>query len=201
MNTKMRPVGRPSEIKVYLQHVAALFRPSIAVVAFEVHKSEPGDVSGWSDDDMELLIAEGRRQIDRQVADLERVRSRSQFLFTTVLGLLVIVFGTVHAIAGPDSHRVFLAVFLWCGSVVSILLGLLGTAALIATRKDLKIVDAAILSRVTPPVLAQLAIGYADAVRTGENSVATALTVQRDAVLLVIVGASAYMAAWLLAIL
>ncbi len=201
MNTGQRPAGRPSEIKVYLLHVAALFRPSTAIVAFAVHQSEPGDVTGWPDEDQELLIAEGRRQIDRQIADLERVRSRCQFLFTTVLGLLVIVLGTVRTIAGPDSHRVFLALLLWCGSVISIILGLLGTAALITTRKDLKIVDAAILSRASPPVLAQLAIGYADAVRTGENSVATALTVQRDAVLLVIVGAFTYMAAWLLAVL
>jgi len=171
------------------------------VPAFEVHPGQPGDLGGWSDDDHQLLITEGRRQLDRQIADLERIRSRCQFLFTTALGFLVVVFGTVRTIAGPGSHRVLPALLLWCGAVVCIVVGLLGAAALITTRKDLQIVDAAVLSRTAPPVLAQLALAYADAVRTGENSVATALTVQRDAVLLMTVGAFIYATAWLLAVL
>jgi hypothetical protein len=199
--TAERPSRRPPEFKVYLLHVAALFRPSTAVPAFDVHPGQPGDLSGWSDDDHQLLITEGRRQLDRQIADLERIRSRCQFLFTTALGLLVVVFGTVRTFAGSGSHHVLPALLLWCGAVVCIVVGLLGTAALITTRKDLQIVDAAVLSRTEPPVLAQLALAYTDAVRTGENSVATALTVQRDAVLLMTVGAFIYATAWLLAVL
>jgi hypothetical protein len=167
------------------------------VPAFEVHPVQPGDLDGWSDDDHQLLIAEGRRQL----ADLERIRSRCQFLFTTALGLLVVVFGTVRTIAGPGSHRVLPALLLWSASIVCIVVGLLGAAALITTRKDLKIVDAAILSQTAPPVLAQLALVCADVVRTGGNSVATALTVQRDAVLFMVAGASVYATAWLLAVL
>jgi hypothetical protein len=174
-------------------------RPSTAVPAFEVHADQPGDVSGWSQDDHQLLIAEGRRQLDRQIADLERIRSRCQFLFTTALALLVVVFGTVRTIAGPSSHRVLPALLLWCVSILFIVLGLLGAAALITVRKDVQIIDAARLSRTAPPVLKALALAYADAIRTGENSVATALTVQRDAVLFVVVGATAYATAWLLA--
>jgi hypothetical protein len=199
MSAPDRRSRRPSEIKVYLLHVVALFRPSTAVPAFEVHQGELGDVSGWSHDDHELLIAEGRRQLDRQIADLERTRSRCQFLFTTALGLLVVVFGTARTIAGPGSHHVLPALLLWCLSIVCMVLGLLGTAALITARKDVQIIDAARFSRTTPPVLETLALAYADAVRTGENSVATALTVQRDAVLFVVAGASAYATAWLLA--
>ena len=50
-------------------------------------------------------------------------------------------------------------------------------------------------------MLSQLAAGYADAVRTGENGVATALTVRRDAMLFVAVDAFMYATAWLLAVL
>ena len=201
MSAVGRPSGLASEAKVYLLHVAALFRPSTAVPAFEVHPIQPGDLTGWSYEEHELLITEGRRQLDRQIGSLERIRSRCQFLFTTAFGLLLVIFGTVRTIAGPGSHRVVLALLLWCGSIICIVLGLFGAAALITTRKDLKIVDTAVLSRTTPPVLPQLAVAYADAVRTGENSVATALTLQRDVVLLVTVGSLAYGTAWLLAVL
>jgi hypothetical protein len=135
MSAVDRPSGSAAEAKVYLLHVAALFRPSTAVPAFEVHPIQPGDLSGWSCDEHELLIAEGRRQLDRQIGSLERIRSRCQFLFTTAFGLLLVFFGTVRAIAGPGSHRVALALFLWCGSIVCIVLGLLGAAALITALK------------------------------------------------------------------
>jgi hypothetical protein len=201
MSTPERYSWRPSEIKVYLLHVVALFRPSTDVPAFEVHQGQVGDISGWSRDDHEMLIAEGRRQLDRQIADLERIRSRCQFLFTTVLGLLVLVFGTVRTIGGPESHRVLLALLFWCVSIICLVLGLLGTAALITARKDVQIIDTARLSQTAPPVFKALAPAYANAVHTGENSVATSVTVQRDAVLLMVAGALAYASAWLLAVI
>jgi hypothetical protein len=52
---------------------------------FDVHRAEPGDMSKWEDDDLNLLIDEGRRQLDRQGSDLEQIRGRAQFLFTTTL--------------------------------------------------------------------------------------------------------------------
>jgi hypothetical protein len=50
-----------------------------------------------------------------------------------------------------------------------------------------------------PPVLPKLAASYSRQVGKGANTVATLLTVHRDAVLLVMLGAISWGAAWLTA--
>jgi hypothetical protein len=183
-----------SEPAVYLAHVAALLWPGVRVPAFPVHQISAAPINGWSGEDAKLLIDEGRRQLDGQTADLDRIRSRAQFLFTTSLAFLLVVLGTAR-VPGLDGLPTFLA---WLTAVVLTLLGLLGSASVLVSRSDLGGVDAASLTHSDPPVLAALAGSYGEVVRVGADTVATRLTVYRDAVWCVTVGALAYVGAWLL---
>ncbi|MGI5271023.1 hypothetical protein ACQEUU_17845 [Nonomuraea sp. CA-218870] len=187
----------PSEAAVFLQYVLGLW-PGRRVPVFGVHSVEPGDTSNWPEVDLIVLVEEGRRQLDRQQSDLEYIRGRAQFLFTTALGLLVVIFASAASIIAALSIWAFIAWFL---GVFSTTLGLLGAAAVTVARKEVGMIDSTRLSRQQPPIHQVLAAAYARTVRIGENTVATHVTVLRDAVLLVIVGAVAHAAAWLFTVL
>jgi hypothetical protein len=169
--------------------------------AVDVYQAEPGDMEDWDEREIELVVQEGRRQLDRQRNDLEGVRNRSQFLFTTCIGLLAITlagYGIVLSTGGP-SLLPWLFVILVL-SFTSIVAGLLGAASVIVARKEMGGIDTALLSQQEPPVQHTLARSYARTVRHGENTIATQITVYRDAVLLVLIGAICYGVAWLVAI-
>jgi hypothetical protein len=79
---------------------------------------------------------------------------------------------------------------LWNLGLILIVLGLLGAAALMSVRSTFGMVDAALLSQEAPPVLRLVARAHAEFVAEGENTVEIRLTVFRDAVMLVVVGAA-----------
>ncbi|MFI6713286.1 hypothetical protein ACIBF7_43130 [Nonomuraea sp. NPDC050478] len=187
----------PSEGGVYLQYVLGLW-PGRRVPVYDVHRLEPGDMTGWQESDLTTVIDEGRRQLDRQHSDLEHIRGRAQFLFTTALGLLVVIFASVPSIVASLSLWAFL---IWFVGALGTALGLLGAAAVTVARKDIGWIDTTRLSRQQSPIHRELAAAYARAVRTGENTMATHITVLRDAVFLVVVGAVAHAVAWLSVVL
>ena len=186
----------PSEWRIYLQQLPGLW-PGKAVPVYEVHNIEPGDLHDWSDEDLTILVEEGRRQISRQSEDLERVRGRAQFLFITTLGLLSLLLAAVGDIASVDSPWAFL---IWSFGVLTVAFSLLGAVAVVVANKEVGIIDTARLSRQHNPILPELAAAYARVVRKGENTNATQITVYRDAVLLVLVGATLSGMAWFVAV-
>jgi hypothetical protein len=183
------------EVVVYLAHVVALFRPGMRVRQFQVHPGGVGSLEGWGDDDFRLLVEEGRRQLDRQRTDLDRIQARSQLLFTTAGVLLALLVSESSVV----QHHGFAVFMLWYLGLVLIVLGLLGAAALMAARGTFGMVDAALLSQEAPPVLGSVARAHAELVAEGENTVGTRLTVFRDAVMLVVVGAALQAGVWLAA--
>ncbi len=68
----------PRESVVYLQHVVALFRPNRPVPSFDAYRQTPRGLADWEAQDLKVLIEEGRRQLDRQRQDLERLQGRAQ---------------------------------------------------------------------------------------------------------------------------
>ena len=66
-----------SELEMYCAHLLGLW-PGKTVPVFLVHTTEPKDVSVWEEAEQELLVAEGRRQLDEQQKQLEQVRGRAQ---------------------------------------------------------------------------------------------------------------------------
>ncbi|MEU8205858.1 hypothetical protein [Streptosporangium sp. NPDC049046] len=186
----------PSEVTVYLRHLSGLW-PGRKVPVFALHRVEPGEMRDWDSVELTLLVEEGRRQLDRQLSDLEQIRGRAQFLFPTALALLLVVLASVQTITAAPTPWSFVV---WCVSITSTMLGLLGSAAVTVVRKEIGTIDSTRLSRQSPPILPILALSYARTVRIGENTVATHITVFRDAVLLVLLGVITQGFAWLLAV-
>jgi hypothetical protein len=181
------------EAVVYLLHVGALFRPGASVRSFAVQSDKVGPLEGWDDADLKLLIEEGRRQFDRQRADLDRIQTRSQWLFTAAGALLALLISEVDIIAIHGA----IVFIVWYLGLVLVTLGLLGAAAVMSVRSTFGRVDAAHLSQQLPPVLQVVAREYAERAADGENTVATRLTVFRDAVLVIVVGAALQVGVWL----
>ncbi len=181
------------ESAVFLIHIVALLRPGTQVPVFKQHPVEPRETDGWNADHT-LLIEEGRRQLDHQLGDLERIRGRSQFLFTTALALLT---GVVASAKVLLLANVF-GLLLWFGAVVLGALGMLGAASLTATSGEFRGIDAASLTYSRSPIKSKVAAAYARSVKTGANTVATRLTLYRDAVFCLVVGAALFGTAWII---
>lgn len=186
--------GLKAEAWIYLLHVASLGWPGVTVRRHDVHRIQPGDVSAWPEDDLRLLIEEGRRQTDDQINDLERIRGRCQYTFTIALAQLALVLALVKVSGFTLGPFV-----LWCVAVVMTTLCMLGSASIMVAKSEFYAVDAAITSQEQTPILASIASDYAKGVGVGANTVATRLTVFRDAVWCLVVGAAFFSGAWLLA--
>jgi hypothetical protein len=188
--------AKPKEAWVYLRNIGGLW-PGLQVSVFEVHNVEIGDLSTWSDTELALALDEGRRQVDRLFTELEKVRVRGQFLFTSTVALLVVVLAGRYTILAAKND---IPLALWVLGIAVIGLGMLGTASIIVSRKDLRAIDTAMLTTTTErPLLRELVAAHARSVKESTNTVYTQITMFRDAVWVVMVGAIIYGIAWIIA--
>lgn len=191
----MRTAGRPLAAKrreiansqlIYAAHIAGLIRQGKPVPVYHAHRNEPGSLDAWKEEDLRLIIDEGRRQLDQQLGDLESLRGRAQFLFTVTVPLV----GALGALADDAYHHSCgWAFVLWCLATLTGAYAGLGAAAVMTVRADFSVIDSARLSTYAPPILARLAGDYSRMLGTGANTVATRLTVLRQAVVWVIASA------------
>ncbi len=187
----------PNEAILYLCQFRGLW-PGAKVLTLDVHTAQPGDLEGWSDEELQVLVGEGQRQLDGQTAELERVRSRSQARFTTnlVVGGL---YGAVFGLASSNSDTV--AIVVWLAGALLWLSSTLGALSIVVGNRELGAIDSTRLSaQPAGGVLRALASGYARAVKSGANTCATVLTVFRDAFLLASASALVLGVAWMMAI-
>lgn len=193
---KAEPPKQPREWLVYLRHVLALFWPGANPGQFVAHRGTPGDVTPWDREAVAVLIEEGRRQVDRQRAELDRVQGRAQFTFTVAVTVLVAL-----ATLAPDVRDATgIVQFGWAVGLGFLLLGMLGAAALMSVRATVGGIDASNLSNEGPATaVTAVAQGYANIVAVGENTVATRITVYRDAVFLTVTGALIHGVYWVTA--
>lgn len=141
----------------------------------------PGELDGFDDESLRLLVDEGRRQIDSQAVRYRHTTDRAQVLVT--ISLIAIPFwvgvyqlttktkGWEHAVSGA----------LWALGGLGILAGLAAAAAVIVAKASFAQIDTTQVSGWKPPVLKGLAADYASAVRMGEVTVADRVTVFRQA--------------------
>jgi len=179
---------------VYLVHVLALITPGEQVPLHRAHQIYPRELTGWETEDLEIMVAEGRRQADRQLADLDQMRTRAQWLFTVGAPIVVAIAAVWPDVDKSDSGW---ALAVWLIGLVFATYGVAGAAAIMTVRADLESIDTAVLSGYEPPVLAKLAADYAAMLATGENTVATRLTVFRQAAVFLIIGSYAGLSVWL----
>ena len=181
------------EAQNYLRHLAGMLLPGVKVTVPIVHTTKPLTLEKWEDAGLQSVIDEGRRQLDRQSARFDRVRTSAQLLFTTALGLLVVMAASAHRVLMRD----YALVIAWVFGLVVVAIGVLGAAALLTVQSEFGAIDTALLTYSGPNPLRPLAEAYSQQVRTGEDTVAARVTVYRDAVWLVLLGASVQLVVWL----
>lgn len=185
---------RYEEVVIYAQHVLALFWPNKESPAIEADRNQPGDVSDWPTSDLELLVEEGRRQLDSQHGDLERIRGRAQVLLVLALALEGTIASLQASVTKVDNIAVW---FVWVIAILAGAWSVLGAAATSVVRADMQMIHAAVLSRRDTPILPRLAADYAAMVMDGENQLATRLTNLRHAVTWLLLAAIFGLLTWL----
>jgi hypothetical protein len=179
--------------RIYARHVLALFIAGAGAPVQDADRNEPGDQSTWTDEQIDLLIDEGRRQLDRQVEDLERVRLRAQVTFVVGLALLGAAGSVRSAISSANEVALWV---LWGLALAVTAWAILGAAATAVARADMNMIHATVLSQYTGDVKRQLAHDYAKSAPAGESQVAARLTNLRVAVAYLLLGAALALGAW-----
>jgi hypothetical protein len=168
---------------VYFAHIAGVLLPGEELPQHRAHPTSAQPLDNWPTEDLSLMIDEGRRQLDRQLSDLERIRGRAQWLFTVGAAITTALAGGFVA---EGSHGWLFV--LWILGLALLVIGVGGAAAVMTVRADFKTIDTAVLSGYKPPAQSALARDYSRMLRLGEDTVATRLTIFRQAVLYVILG-------------
>lgn len=168
---------------VYFAHVFGLLLPGESLPQHQAHRIGARPLYNWGEDDLFLMIDEGRRQLDRQLSDLAGIRGRAQWLFTVGAAITAVLAG---ALLSEASYGWVLV--LWILGLALLVIGVGGAAAVMTVRADFGMIDTAVLSSYRPPVRYALARDYSRMLRVGEDTIATRLTIFRQAVLYVILG-------------
>lgn len=188
---------RFKELRLYVNHVFGLW-PGRHVRVVAVHSYEPHDMEGFTDSDVLLVIDEGRRQNDYQLSHLENVRGRAQFLLTTALALMALVFPLLgDASSACDLGTQIVGTITTILALLFFVIGSLGAASVIVAKKSIAMIDTAELSSMTDFSSRKLAHEYATYAKINENTRTAAITVFRDAVLLILVGCILWGVSWL----
>lgn len=193
-DVKLKP--DPGELSAYFRYVLGLVRPGHARPVFHVHKIDPQPIDDWSNEELDLVIHEGRRQIDAQDTMLGNLRTRAQWLVTLGIPILVAIASTQPTVW--KQHNGILDA-LWVFGLVFSAYGILGSAAILTVRLEYGTIDTAKMSAYTDDRRRELAAAYTRIVRTGVNTNATVLTLFWQSVLWLLVGGSLGLVSWLVA--
>lgn len=186
-------MGWWKEQYIYARHVCALFSGGRGAPVLTADRNREGDLSCWRTEDLDVLLEEGRRQLDRQYEDLERVRTRAQVAAAVGIALDGTAGGLQHiARTGPTAWLTVL----WVLSMVVLSWSVLGAAATAVVRADLLTIHATVLSRYTSPVRRRLAGDYAGILPTNENQIATRLVNLRISVTALLIGGLMALGVW-----
>ncbi|MFF1810773.1 hypothetical protein ACFVXW_16860 [Streptomyces sp. NPDC058251] len=177
--------GRFAEARLYLRYCASLLHPGRILPTFADPTPYTGNLDHHQEADLALLIEEGRRQLDRQAADLDRIRNRAGALATVSLALIS---AAVAKSADVLTHH-WALVAAWAISCALAVLAVVGAAAVLAGRAVFGRMDTRLAAQGPRPTQKYLASGYIEQVSTGEETVRTFLTVFRDAVTLTVTSA------------
>jgi hypothetical protein len=176
----------PGEISLYFRHIwSVLALGSDVRLPSTYGDVTPGELKDWTEDDVILMIEEGRRQLDSLATQFEQTRSRGQYLFT--LGLAVLV--STAAGATRLTHNVLLFL-LWFAGFILLVISLLGAATIVVASGRLGGIDSVLLSR-TPResgLARELAAAYPGAVVISADTVRVRHSMLRDSVWFMVVG-------------
>lgn len=185
------PIER-SELVLYLKQIRGLWAGRTVPVVC-TGRDESFEIAGLSEDDLRLVTALAQRQLDSLSTQLEQIRQRAQFLFTTLLALIGVAFATLGKLQAEARPLSFLLLSL---SMVTLVLALLGSVGIIVNKTYMGEVDSAFVTRQSRDRLFASAKDHLESVQPSSETVATAVTLFRDAALLTILGTLLLGAAW-----
>jgi hypothetical protein len=174
-----------AEARLYLYYVFAVLRPGIRVPTFTTPTKFDSPMGFLTKEELKLLIEEGRRALDQQETDLERIRSRAATMLTICLAEVA----ALSALAPRAFTHGPVFATLWCLAGASVVLAIGGAAAVITAQARMGHVDPRQVGGASPPLLSHLAREYLQSLGESEVTVRAGLTVLRDVVLLETVAA------------
>lgn len=188
-----QPRRRFAEPIVYFWHVVSLFQPGRSVPTFDLPREFGREInSSYSDDDLRFIVEEGRRQLDRQLSDLEHIRSRANALLTLCIAEIAVLSASAERTLGSGQ----VPTLLWLVSATFAALAAAGAASVSTSRAVFGRIDTQGIARSNAPILRRAADTYPRLVDEGETTLNTRTTVLRDAVLLAVAAAVIYAVVW-----
>lgn len=141
---------------------------------------------GWSASDYQLFIDESRIDVANQQTDKREIRARAQIVLTTA-----IVLGGVLVNSYLDRSDLCLCMKLAYGaSALCLCLATLAAGGVISARSDIGTVNVTALTHYgAGDILRTVARGYAETRETGSLTIAALVTVLRDCVAALVLGA------------
>lgn len=175
---------------------AAFLLASLSRYAFDYYadrKVHPGrigsGIDGWDDDDQQLAIEEGKRQLDAQMAQLQQIIRRASVLLPVGLAISVFFLTALDDAAALGQRlQTIIRVVLLVGAAMTTW-GTLVMGALIGARSTFMRTDTAHLTHEPSGLRRYLARDYAENVATGENTIAARLTHLGTGVAWIVLGA------------
>src|SRR5262245_27143375 len=82
-----------AEVRVYLSHILAMFRPGTKVNVFNAYPNPVRTSAAWPAGELDALIEEGRRQLDAQTTRHDTIRDSAKVLLPTALAAAAVVAG------------------------------------------------------------------------------------------------------------
>jgi hypothetical protein len=177
--------------------LALLFGGS--VTPDRLNPNEPADLGQLTPVSLQLIVDQGRRQLDAQSERFRHVTDRAQTLLTVSLVALAFVAGIVTRISGSHGAQRVFATIGWAVGLLLVLVGIAAAAAVIVVKAEFSAVDTTQMTHWSEPVLTQLAADHAKSVILGENTVAARVTLFRQATRFVSWGAVLAAASYLIA--
>lgn len=169
-----------------------------AVTPELANPNDPGPMDEFTQDELQIIIDEGQRQLDNATGSFEHVQNRAQVLLTISLAVLAFAVGAYGRLDRVDGPALVIASAVLVLAMVLVVLGLALAGAVIVVRADFDQVDTTQASAFAPPIRKAVAADYATSVRVGEITVAVRVNVFRIATRYTVWGAILTAASYLI---
>jgi hypothetical protein len=176
------------ETFLFMAYALIVFRPGATPPFFPMgNATQPRPIpDNWTDAEMIAFIEEGRIDAAAQQADKRDIRARAQIILTTA----IVLGGTWVKSFSSSEDLCACETVLYVVAGLFIGLTMLAAGGIITARSDVGAVSVSALTHYeTGEVLHTVATGYAVTRLVGSQTIAALVTVLRDCVVTLIVGA------------
>lgn len=150
-----------------------------------------------SPEDLRLILDVATTELSGFESQLEQIRQRAQFLFTTLLVIAGFAAVVLRAAIADCGTTAVVAWIVWSLATALLLCALMGAAGIIVNRKTMGVLSASWLTRQSDDLLLSLTADALGSVEHSKETVFNQLTYYRHAVLLTLLGTVGLCGAWI----